>query len=54
MKKENIPRVRHQGKPYQIIDVAFNSVKITDGKDTFIVGRDKVKPTNKEARELLK
>ena len=53
-KKDNTPKVKFGGKSYQVTDVAGNSVKITDGKTTFIVDKKHIKPTNKEARDLLK
>ena len=53
-KKDNTPKVKFKDKSYQVTDVAGNSVKITDGRETIIVGKEHIKPTNKEARDLLK
>lgn len=46
-------KVRYKGKTWELLDIAFHSVKIRRDGQTIILLRDKVKACNKEARAVL-
>lgn len=51
-RKEPAPKCMFEGGKYIINERAGDTVQITNGKETFCVGIQYIKPTNKEGREL--
>ena len=54
VKRPNIPKVRYQGRTYDIIGKSGSIIRISDGFAEFPIEHDLAKPCNKEARELYK
>ena len=49
----NTPKVRYQNKTWEVLNIAGKSIKITREGQTIIIRKDKVRPCNREARELF-
>ncbi len=47
-------KCKYNNESYIILEVAGDSVRIKNEKEEIILHRDNIKPTNKEAREMLK
>ena len=48
-----MPKCKFENKSYIIQEVAGDTVRIKNDQEEICVHRDHIKPTNKEAREML-
>ena len=46
-------KCKYDGKSYIIVERAGETVRIKNDEEEFCIHKDNIKPTNKEARELL-
>lgn len=53
-KKANTPKVRYQGKTYEVVGRSGSTIRIKDEVIEFCILADLTTPTNKEAREMFK
>ena len=52
--KRNTPKVRYQGRTYEIVRMEGKRIRINDGFAEFWIEADLTSPCNKEAREIFK